>query len=333
MHEAVFEAGWDSQALMRRHRAQVAHDHQGRGREVISVDWTRAHHERGPHIVGVDQASEDVQKRTARVQTVVTAVISHRHVIDGLEVVVQEPKALKEEMAYLEATSKASYEQMEEARQRVLDLFHHRQHRVEYRKRTELAWEIVQQLEEEGQFPQAPYAFDTGVLHLDLTRYIESRHKQWVSELECSRHMQWYGQWRRVDGVAAELKQAHPERFRPVSVPCRNGEEKSFWALTKTVRLKRYGRKRLVMVHEKQDLTEIPRFLVTDAWPWEHGRVLATWSDRWAAEILPEFGTQVTGLEAAQGRQEEAVTRHFRLSGVAPSMVQRAPACASTSER
>jgi hypothetical protein len=30
MHEAVFEAGWDSHALMRRHRAQVAHDHQGR---------------------------------------------------------------------------------------------------------------------------------------------------------------------------------------------------------------------------------------------------------------------------------------------------------------
>jgi hypothetical protein len=333
MHEAVFEAGWDSQALMRRHRAQVAHDHQGRGREVISVDWTLTHHERGPHLFGVDQAYDYVQKRTARFQTVVTAVISNRHVIDGLEVVVQEPKALKEEMAYLEATSKASYEQMEEARQRVLELLHHRQHRLEYRKRTELAWEIVQQLEEEGQFPQAHYAFDTGVLNLDLTRYIESRHKHWVSELEGSRHIQWYGQWRRVDVVAAELEQDHPESFRPVSVQCRNGEKKLFWAFTKTVRLKRYGRKRLVIVHEKQDLTDIPRFLVTDALHWEHGRVIETWSYRWASEIFHEFGKQVTGLEAAQVRKEEAVTRHFRLSCVAQSMVQRAPACASTSER
>jgi hypothetical protein len=99
MHAAVFEAGWDSHALMRRHRAQVAHDHQGRGREVIGVDWTRAHHERGPPICGVEQAYDDVQKRTARLQTVVTAVISNRPVIDGLEVVVQEPKALKAEMA------------------------------------------------------------------------------------------------------------------------------------------------------------------------------------------------------------------------------------------
>jgi hypothetical protein len=333
MPEAVFEAGWDAQALMRRHRVQVAHDHQGRGREVISVAWTRAHHERGPPILGVDQASDDVQTRTARFPTVVTAVIANRHVIDGLEVVVQEPNALKEEMASVEATSQASAEQMEAARPRALELLHHRQPRFESRKRPELAWEIVQQLEEEGQFPQAPYAFDTGVLNLDLTRYLESRPKHGVSELACSRHIQWYGQWRRVAVVAAELKRDHPESFRPVTVQCRNGEKKPFWALTKTVRLKRYGRKRLVIVHEKQDLTALPRFRVTDAWPWEQGRVIETWSARWASEIFHEFGQQVTGVEAAQVRKEEAVTRHFRLSRVAQSMVQRAPACALTSER
>src|ERR671931_722074 len=333
MHEAVFEAGWDSQELLKRHRTQVAHDHRGHGREIISLDWTLAHHERGPHIFGVDQAYDYVQKRVTRFQTVVTAVISNRSVIDGLEVVVQEPKSLKEEMAYLEATSKDSYDQMEEARRRVLELLHHRQHQVEYRKRTEIAWEIVQQLEEEGQFPEAHYAFDNGVLHLELTRYLESRGKHWVSELECSRHIQWYGQWCRVDVVAAELKREHPESFRSISVQCRNGEKKPYWAVTKTVRLKRYGRKRLVIVHEKQDLTDAPRFLVTDALHWEHGRVIETWSYRWASEIFHEFGKQVTGLEAAQVRKEEAVKRHFRLSCVAQSLLQQAPASGSETER
>jgi hypothetical protein len=333
MHEAVFEAGWDSHALLQRHRTQVARDHQGRGREVISLDWTLAHHERGPHIFGVDWAYDYVQRRTTRFQTVITAVIANRHVIDGLEVVVQEPKFLKEEMAYLEATSKDSYEQMEEARKRILELLYYRQHQLEYHKRTEIVWEIVRQLEEEGQFPQAHYAFDTGVLHLELTRYIESRNKHWVSELECSRNIQWYGQWRRVDVVAAELKQDHPESFRPITVQCRNGERKPFWAFTKTVRLKRYGRKRLVIVHEKPALTDVPRFLVTDALHWERGRVIETWSYRWASEIFHEFGKQVTGLEAAQVRKEEAVTRHFRLSCVAQSIIQRAPTNESTSER
>jgi hypothetical protein len=222
---------------------------------------------------------------------------------------------------------------MAEARQRLLELLHYHQHRLEYRKRTEIAVEIVRQLEDEGQFPHVHYAFDNGVLTLELTRLIESRGKHWVSEIEVSRHIQWEGHWRRVDEVAAELRQQHPESFRPVKVSCRNGEEKVFLAFTKVVRLKRYGRKRLVIVHEQADLSDAPRFLLTDAVHWESGRVIQTWSYRWASEVFHEFGKQVCGLESAQVRKEEAVTRHFRLSCVAQSLVQRAPASESTLER
>ena len=44
--------------------------------------------------------------------------------------------------------------------------------------------EIVRQIESEGQFPKADYAFDNGVLTLDLTKLIESKNKHWVSEIE-----------------------------------------------------------------------------------------------------------------------------------------------------
>jgi hypothetical protein len=264
---------------------------------------------------------------------VVTAVVSNREWIDGLEVVVQDPKDLKAEAAYLKATAKESYEQMAEARGRLLEVLHYRIHQLQYRKRTEIAVEIVRQLEAEGQFPQAHYAFDNGVLTLELTRLIESRGKHWVSELEVSRHIQWQGHWRRVDEVGAELRHHHPESFRPVKVSCRNGEEKVFFAFTQVVRLKRYGRKRLVIMHEPEDLTDAPRFLLTDAVHWESGRVIQTWSYRWASEVFHEFGKQVCGLESAQVRKEEAVIRHFRLSCVAQSLVQRAPAAESKSER
>jgi hypothetical protein len=196
-----------------------------------------------------------------------------------------------------------------------------------------MAVEIVRQLEAEGHFPEAYYAFDHGVLTLELTRLIESRGKHWVSELEISRHIQWQGHWRRVDEVAAELRQQHPESFRPIKVQCRNGAEKVGFVFTKVVRLKRYGRKRWVIVHEHPDLSDAPRFLVTDALHWESGRVIQTWSYRWASELFREFGKQVCGLESARVRKEEAVTRHCRLSCVAQSLVQRAPAGASTSER
>jgi hypothetical protein len=300
---------------------------------VISLDWTYAHHERGPKIWGVKKAWDHVEHRLAPYQTVMTAVIANGARLDGIEVLVQQPNRQDEELAYLQETMCESYTQREEARGRVLELLHHLVHRLGYKKRTELALDIVQQLEQEGHFPSAHYAFDHGVLSLELSRGIEHAGKHWVSELECSRHIHWQGQWRRVDAVAAELRHAHPESFRAVRVCCRNGETKSFWVFTKVVRLKRYGRKRLVIVHEQEDLRDTPRLLLTDALHWESGRVIETWSYRWAAEIFHEFGKQVTGLEAAQVRKEEAVKRHFRLSCVAQSLLQQAPASGSETER
>ena len=333
MHEAVFEAGWDADALMPHHRKVVACEHRGRGREVISLDWTYAHHERGLQIWGVKKAWDHVDQRLVPYQTVVTAVITNRARLDGIEVMVQQPDRSEEEMAYLQETMRENYAQMEAARGRLLELLHHFMHRVGYQKRTEMAWEIVQQLEAEGHFPQAHYAFDNGVLRLELTRGIERVGKHWVSELERSRHIQWQGQWRRVDAVAQALRCEHPDSFRPVQVRCRNGETKSFWAFTKVVRLKRYGRKRLVIVHEQEDLRDAPRLLLSDAQHWESGRVIETWSYRWASEIFHEFGKQMCGLEAAQVRKEEAVKRHFRLRGVAQSLLQQAPASGSATER
>jgi hypothetical protein len=243
------------------------------------------------------------------------------------------PNVCKEEEAYLKATVQASYEQMEQARTRLLELLHHLEHRLAYKKRTEIVVEMVRQVEEEEQFPHADYAFDNGVLTVELTRLIESKGKHWVSELESSRLILWQDQWQRIAEVAAELRQRHPESFRSVTVRCRNGETKQFWAFTKSVRLKRFGRKRIAMVHERSDLTDTPRFLVTDALHWESGRTIETWSFRWAAEVFHEFSKQGTGLEAAQVRNEEAVTRHLRLSCLAQSLLQRAPTVASTSEQ
>jgi hypothetical protein len=333
MHEAVFEAGWNAEELLPRPRRLIAPEHRKRGREVISLDWTLVHHDRGPHIYGVTKSYDDVERRMARFQTTVTAVVADRHLIDGIDVRIQEPDVSKEEEAYLKATVQVSYEQMERARTRLLELLHHVEHKRADKKRTEIVVERVAQLEEEGNFPQADYAFDKGVLTLDLTRFIESKGQHWVSEIGSSRLILWQDAWRRVDAVAMEVRQQHPESFRRVQGRCRNGERKEFWAFTKTVRLKKYARKRLAMAHERADLSDTPRFLLTEAVHWESGRIMETWSFRWAAAVFHEFSKQGTGLEAAQVRNEEAVNRHLRLSCWAQSLLQRAPAIASTSEQ
>jgi hypothetical protein len=97
----------------------------------------------------------------------------------------------------------------------------------------------VQQLEQEGHCPQAHSAFDHGVLRLELSRGIERAGTHGVSELACSRHSHWQGQWHRVETVAQTLRQTHPASCRAVRVHCRNGETKRLWVFTKVVRLKR----------------------------------------------------------------------------------------------
>jgi len=331
MHGSVFEYGWDSEDLIKQHRKVISPSHKGQGREVISLDWTFSHHDRGPEIYGNIKGYDYVERRTSSYQTLVTAVISNNKLIDGLDVIVQAPSLTKAEQDYLRMTD--GYQQMAGLQERLLDLLYHQKHKLEYKKRTEIAYEMVVQIEQEGLFPEANYAFDNGVLNLDLTRHIEDCGKHWVSEIECSRHIQWFGQWQRVDAVAEGLRKEHPEGFRHIRAKCRNGEIKDSWVYTKVVRLKKYGKKRLAIVHETEDLTDTPRFYLTDALHWEAGRMIETWSYRWSSEIFHEFGKQVTGMESAQLREEEGVKRHFRLSCVAQSLIQRAPVGESKCEK
>src|SRR5262245_8889258 len=117
MQEAVFAAGWEAENLLPRHRRLIAPEHRHRGREVISLDWTLVHHERGPHIYGVTKSYDYVERRMARFQTTITAVVANRQLIDGIGVQIQEPDVSKEEETYLKATVQASYDQMEGAYQ------------------------------------------------------------------------------------------------------------------------------------------------------------------------------------------------------------------------
>jgi hypothetical protein len=333
MHHAVFEAPWNSEEIMPQHREIIASDHRGKGQEVISLDWTLSHHEKGEKIYGVKKLYDYVEGKMSRYQTVVTATIANQEIIDGIEVVVQEPNYEKEELDYLKMTYQESYEQMEQVRERLSELFYYQKNRLAYRKRTEIAVDIVKEIEKEGQFAEANYAFDNGVLTLALTEVIEKSGKHWVSEIEKSRNINWKGSWTRVDVIAEELKNTSPSSFHHCQVKGRNGEIKSFWAFTKVVRLKKYGKKRLVIAHETGDLRDTPRFLLTDALHWEITRIIQTWNYRWSVEVFHEFAKQITGLESSQVRKEEAVKRHFRLSCVAQSLLQRVACAGQKSEK
>jgi hypothetical protein len=181
--------------------------------------------------------------------------------------------------------------------------------------------------------PQAHSAFDPGVCPGERTRLLAPSSQPWGSPREGARPLHWEGRWRRVEEGAAALRPEQPARVRPVPVPCRQGELKQSGTGPKVVRLKQDGAPRGGIGHAQAEWHEPPRGCVSDAQPGESPRLLETWSSRWPAEVLHALDPHACGLEAAQGRQEEAVPRHCRLRGVAQSLGQRAPAVVATSER
>ena len=226
MHESLFESGWSVTELMSQHRQEVSTVHHGQGRDVISLDWTLSHHDASEQIHGAKRAYDYVNNRMSTYQTVMTAVIANRHRIDGISTELQYPNYQKEETAYLEMTSQPSYEDSQELKERLLELLHYHKNRLAYRKRTEIAVAMVEQIESEGLFPKAHYAFDNGVLSRPLTQLIEESGKHWVSEIEISRNILWRDKWQRVEQVAQALRIEHPEAFRELQVQNREGKTK-----------------------------------------------------------------------------------------------------------
>jgi hypothetical protein len=56
-------------------------------------------------------------------------------------------------------TAQENHEQMEQVKERLLELLHYQKNRLAYRKRTEIAVDIVRQLESENKFPHAADRF------------------------------------------------------------------------------------------------------------------------------------------------------------------------------
>lgn len=100
MHAGVFESPWVKESLMARHRAEVAHHYAPQERQVISLDWTHGHHERGSEIFGVKRQYDYVNGRMSQYHTILTAVLANRKRLDGIAVEVQGAKWEAEEWAY-----------------------------------------------------------------------------------------------------------------------------------------------------------------------------------------------------------------------------------------
>ncbi|MGE0823621.1 MAG: hypothetical protein AB7G75_18730 [Candidatus Binatia bacterium] len=179
-----------------------------------------------------------------------------------------------------------SIEQTRQLRERVIQIVANSL--VQPADSTDLVSSVVTQVEREGNLPYGHYVFGAHVLTPHLARTIEQEGKHWISSIPGSQVVQWGGPWVQLEEVAARLRHTTPKSFRPLRVLQGNEETLSLWAFTKSTRLDAYGRKRLVIAHQRENCTDPPLLLFSSALHWEAKRILELWPYRMDISLFAE---------------------------------------------
>lgn len=87
--------------------------------------------------------------------------------------------------------------------------------------------------------------------------------------------------------------------------------------------MKNFGKQRLVIKHCKEDLSDSPRFYISNRLNWQAPGITRIRRHRWPVEVYHEEG-KAEGLDQYQVRDFEAIIRHIALVAVVYSLLRAA---------
>ena len=135
----------------------------------------------------------------------------------------------------------------------------------------------------------------------------------------------------RLDAFADQLKEEHLQAvkkghapvFQPITIPYK-GQKETYYSYCHTHRIKSFGRLRLVINHQQQDLSDNPRFFISNRLPWHAATLTRIRRHRWPVEVYHEEG-KADGLAQYQVRDFAAIGKHIALVAVTYSLLRAAP--------
>lgn len=184
--------------------------------------------------------------------------------------------------------------------------------RYGFKTKIMLACELVDDAVARG--VPGPFVFDSWFLSPKLTKKTESYNRDWVAPCKSNRLVMIEGKYVQIKEFAKDLPN---DAFHEV-----NMGERSYWVFTKTIRLKKLGRKRIVISYDNEELKEDPIYLVTNRKDWEAKKILATYSRRQPIDAFYRDAKQHLGLEDCQLRNLKGIKRHWYLVFLAYSLLK-----------
>lgn len=176
-----------------------------------------------------------------------------------------------------------------------------------------------------------PVTFDNWYTQPGFCRYlVETLHLDYVGSLAENDQVRLHRRVQRLDEFAEHLKEEHltavkkgrPPVFEPITIPYK-GEKEQYYSYCATHRLETFGRLRLVINHQKADLSDDPVFLISNQVEWQAAGITRIYRHRWPVEVYHEEG-KAEGLHQYQLRDWQAIERHIGLVAVVYSLLRAA---------
>lgn len=177
-----------------------------------------------------------------------------------------------------------------------------------------------------------PVAFDNWYTQPSFCRYIDQELQlPYVGTLAKDDKVNLNSGQETLDSFSQRLKADHlaaveagdQPLFHKVIIPYK-GDKESYYTFCRTLRIHNFGKQRLVISHSQADLSDSPRFFISNRLYWQASGITRIRRHRWPVEVYHQEG-KAEGLDQYQVRDFQAVTRHVGLVAVAYSLLRAAP--------
>ena len=173
-----------------------------------------------------------------------------------------------------------------------------------FKTKIQLAQELVEQAASlDLRF--STVVFDAWFLAKDFVKFIESKNLNWVGAAKSNRIILCRGKQINIEEFHNTLNQTD---YKTMEI---DGE--TYWYFTKAVGMSKLGKVRLLILHQKHDLSDTPKYLATNQLGWEARRILRVYKSRWSIETFYRDSKQNLGFEAYEMRNLGGIKRHWYL--------------------
>jgi len=201
-----------------------------------------------------------------------------------------------------------------------------------YQSKLHIARELLRTWTAEHPDANLPATFDSWYTQPAFCRYLtEELHLHYVGVLNEDDQLTLQSGTMTLQAFAEQLKAEHLKAvkeggklvFRKIGIHYK-GKEETYYSYCHNHRIHNLGKQRLVINFTESDLSDAPKFIISNCLTWQSVGITRIYRHRWPVEVYHEEG-KAEGLDQYQVRDLQAISRHISLVAVAFSLLRAIP--------